>query len=170
MDSVELQRLTETPDAWAIPGELNVENTHCEHCVSSDKTLVKLRSKKLEAPRTSRMSLWESFAVRCYASLFLPQWLSCQNGSVYTSITTLISSKSRKGIVSVAREDENDIPASWRNLNQFPLCHPGCQACVDIRSEFELFFLDSASYFNPFTPELKMCILPTFQKAIVWVM
>ena len=24
--------------------------------------------------------------------------------------------------------------------------------------------------FNPFTPELKKCILPTFQKAIVWVM
>ena len=23
---------------------------------------------------------------------------------------------------------------------------------------------------NPFTPELKKCILPTFQKAIVWVM
>ena len=25
-------------------------------------------------------------------------------------------------------------------------------------------------YINPFTPELKKCILPTFQKAIVWVM
>ena len=28
----------------------------------------------------------------------------------------------------------------------------------------------SSTSFNPFTPELKKCILPTFQKAIVWVM
>ena len=36
---------------------------------------------------------------------------------------------------------------------------PPCMLCNDWKAQI-----------NPFTPELKKCILPTFQKAIVWVM
>ena len=46
------------------------------------------------------------------------------------------------------------------------------QAGIDYwptHEKFRLQFL-SDHRVNPFTPELKNCILPTFQKAIVWVM
>ena len=33
-----------------------------------------------------------------------------------------------------------------------------------------LYFAAYVYTINPFTPELKKCILPTFQEAIVWVM
>ena len=42
---------------------------------------------------------------------------------------------------------------------------PLYQLCVSYMVQFIV-----GSSLNPFTPELKKCILPTFQKAIVWVM
>ena len=49
--------------------------------------------------------------------------------------------------------------------SNFPPCVEGNAVRPQKISSFILIL-----YFNPFTSELKKCILPTFQKAIVWVM
>ena len=69
-----------------------------------------------------------------------------------------------KSISQIVDQVETFLPLCPLNMRRI-LHQNACIAKLKTR-QMALVFL----CFNPSTPELKKCILPTFQKAIVWVM